>query len=186
MIRLLATLLGLALSFSSISAYAACSSPSGNEGSVIYSASAKQLQFCNGTNWVNTGATVQSVGGGSKPTFAGLTTSNYNGGDATNGHQGMNAACDADFPGSRMMRYSEFLDLVEEVTAANTDAWMYCDLNGCEFPSTNSGARSGLGSNCGGAASTSSSSYGAYYSTASKSVNSATCNNSFKILCVYD
>jgi|AntAceMinimDraft_11_1070367.scaffolds.fasta_scaffold03350_12 hypothetical protein len=45
-------------------AFAACSSPTGSEGDVIYSAAAKQLQFCNGTNWVNTGATVQSLGGG--------------------------------------------------------------------------------------------------------------------------
>lgn len=66
-------LYGLLIIFSLFgqAAYAACTGPDGAEGDVIYSSAAKQLQFCNGTNWVNTGATVQSVGGGGGQTLVG-------------------------------------------------------------------------------------------------------------------
>lgn len=117
MIRFLVTLLGLVLSLSSMPAFAACSSPSGNEGSVIYSASAKQLQFCNGTSWVNTGATVQSVGGGGggAPTYLGLSAAGKTG-DA-GGTFALDQACASTFSGARAMRTSDIKYVVSDILA---------------------------------------------------------------------
>ena len=48
-----------------LASFAACSSPSGDEGDVIYSSTAKMLQFCNGTVWVNAAGVAPSSGGSS-------------------------------------------------------------------------------------------------------------------------
>jgi hypothetical protein len=52
------TLVGAAfLVFASPQAYAACSGPpSGNEGDIIYNSSYHLMQYCNGTAWINMGA----------------------------------------------------------------------------------------------------------------------------------
>lgn len=42
-------------------AYAACSSPTGNEGDVRYDTTAKNLYFCNNTAWVAAGMVWQDV-----------------------------------------------------------------------------------------------------------------------------
>lgn len=51
--RLILTLICLA-SFPMM-AHAACTTPTGDAGAVIFSQTAKTMQYCNGTNWVNTG-----------------------------------------------------------------------------------------------------------------------------------
>jgi hypothetical protein len=163
-------------------AFAACSSPTGSEGDVIYSAAAKQLQFCNGTTWVNTGATVQAVGGGGGATFAGATTSEYKGGGNAgySGLYGMNQLCSADYSGSRMMRYSDAQHLTAELNGQSESGWIYCDSAAC---GTNS-SQIGLIANCFDATGNGSSSY---YDASTNRLNGAgTCALSKKIFCVYD
>ncbi len=53
-IRHLVLVAGLVLA-SPVAVWAACTSPAGNAGAVIFSTTAKTMQYCNGTNWVNTG-----------------------------------------------------------------------------------------------------------------------------------
>lgn len=48
-----AALLICLLSFTSHTAYAACASPTGNEGDVLYNTDFKVVQFCDGTNWIS-------------------------------------------------------------------------------------------------------------------------------------
>lgn len=43
-------------------AKAACSTPSGNAGDIIYNGTYNVLQYCNGTNWINTGSLNASGG----------------------------------------------------------------------------------------------------------------------------
>lgn len=43
------------------SAHAACTTPSGNAGNVIFNSTHKVMQYCNGTNWVNTGAAISAA-----------------------------------------------------------------------------------------------------------------------------
>ncbi|TKW60811.1 MAG: hypothetical protein DI628_07940 [Blastochloris viridis] len=59
-IRHLVLVAGLVLA-SPVAVWAACTSPAGNAGAVIFSTTAKTMQYCNGTNWVNTGASVPAA-----------------------------------------------------------------------------------------------------------------------------
>ncbi len=59
--RHLLLLAGLALLASPAAVWAACTSPAGEAGAVIFSQTAKTMQYCNGTNWVNTGASIPSA-----------------------------------------------------------------------------------------------------------------------------
>ncbi len=70
---------------------------SGNAGYVRWDGS--KFEGCNGSSWIQ-------LAGGGVPTYAGLTTATYTGG-AIGGPAGAKAKCDADFPGSRMMKASE-------------------------------------------------------------------------------
>jgi hypothetical protein len=45
-------------------AHADCTNPTGVEGDVIYNSTIKNLQFCNGTVWVNAAGIAPSAGGG--------------------------------------------------------------------------------------------------------------------------
>lgn len=157
-------------------AFAACTSPTGSEGDVIYSAAAKQLQFCNGTTWVNTGATVQTVGGGGQPSFSGLTTSTYNGNRG--GIFGMDQVCNSEYSGSRMLRFSE-LKYLYSVLPTTDDYYVYCDqpeCNGSSSPNLHNcrGWNTGSGSN---ATTISASGIMAY---------SASCATALKVACVTD
>ena len=60
----------LAVFMLSSNAFAACSSPSGVAGELIYETGNNVVQYCNGTNWVNTGFKNASAGAGgcSNPT----------------------------------------------------------------------------------------------------------------------
>lgn len=49
-----------ALAFSP-AAWAACTVPAGNAGDVIFNTTYKVMQYCNGSNWVNTGAVMPSA-----------------------------------------------------------------------------------------------------------------------------
>lgn len=188
MIRLLATLLGLAFSLSSTEAFAACSNPSGNEGSVIYSASAKQLQFCNGTNWVNTGATVQSVGGGGGgvPTYAGITSASYNG--DMGGMFAADANCASEYSGSRMMRSSDIKHILSSVEADSasfsSSAWVYCDTADCIAY----GGGSATNTNCGNFTSNTNNSnnLGSWLTPTGVTRHFQNCSASKKIVCVTD
>jgi hypothetical protein len=58
--------LGISLAVGApVAAHAACTSPAGGAGKLIYSSTYKVLQYCNGTGWVNLGNSNQ--GGGSGP-----------------------------------------------------------------------------------------------------------------------
>ena len=48
-------LAGLALLAGPAFVWAACTTPAGDAGHVIFSTTTKTMQYCNGTNWVNTG-----------------------------------------------------------------------------------------------------------------------------------
>lgn len=48
----------------STSSYAACSNPVGQEGQQFYNSSVKNMQFCNGTDWMNMAVGAFSGGGG--------------------------------------------------------------------------------------------------------------------------
>ena len=43
----------LAIMALATAAYADCTTPAGVEGQIIYNSTAKMLQFCNGTNWID-------------------------------------------------------------------------------------------------------------------------------------
>jgi len=75
---------------------------SGNAGYIRWSGSA--FEGCNGTSWIQ-------LAGGSKPTYAGATPTTYTGN--LGGIAGANAKCAAAFPGSRMMRFSEMVFLLQ-------------------------------------------------------------------------
>jgi hypothetical protein len=49
-------LIGVGVLFSGEQAFAACSSPAGVAGDIIYNGTYNVLQYCNSTNWVNAGA----------------------------------------------------------------------------------------------------------------------------------
>ncbi len=44
-----------------VAGYAACTNPTAEAGAVIFSQTAKTMQYCNGTDWVNTGASLPSA-----------------------------------------------------------------------------------------------------------------------------
>ena len=64
---LLATLYSL---FVTSSAYAACSSPAGTAGKIIYNADQKVVQYCDNTNWIPAGFPGSGSGGCSSPARA--------------------------------------------------------------------------------------------------------------------
>src|SRR5208337_1395230 len=53
-----------------VSAFAACTTPTGNEGDVTYSGTAHIMAYCNGTNWV-------AMGSSTNATFGTLTTNDF-------------------------------------------------------------------------------------------------------------
>jgi len=55
---LIALLLLLALP---VAAHAACSNPTGQAGAIIFSDTHKVMQYCNGTNWINTSAVIANA-----------------------------------------------------------------------------------------------------------------------------
>jgi hypothetical protein len=59
----------LLLAATPLASFAACSSPEGEEGAVIYNSTAKMLQFCNGTVWVNAAGIAAGAGGGGSYTL---------------------------------------------------------------------------------------------------------------------
>ena len=65
---LLAVLLSV---FLANAASAACTSPPGNEGQMIYTTTYHSMEFCNGSQWVNMtgGNNIYSPGGSTNPTF---------------------------------------------------------------------------------------------------------------------
>jgi hypothetical protein len=181
---LVALLLFVVLLGFSSSAHAACTGPSGSEGAIIYSAAAKQLQFCNGSVWVNTGATVQTVGGsGASSSFAGSTSSTYTGGGISGyvGVPGMDELCDSEFTGSRMMRYSDYLNLTAALAAQSDDGWVFCDSGACADRDYLAYA-----SNCDYGKSAAATRYNAYYKASDDGLSATACNNLKKIMCVYD
>ena len=54
-------LLALLLTLATVAAHAACTSPTGQAGSVIFSTTTKTMQYCNDTNWVNVGLSVPAA-----------------------------------------------------------------------------------------------------------------------------
>ena len=67
------TLVAAAFAFGLVTApeaLAACSSPAGNEGDVIYSSTFHVMQYCNSTTWV-------SMGSNSTTSFGTLTTNDF-------------------------------------------------------------------------------------------------------------
>lgn len=56
-----AALLILLLALPSNAAYAACASPAGNEGDVLYNTDFKVVQFCDGTNWMSMSGTASTT-----------------------------------------------------------------------------------------------------------------------------
>lgn len=92
------TLTLLAVFLLPLAAHAACTSPAGNAGEVVFSTTAKTMQYCNGTNWVNTGASnpAATQSGCTSPTGpAGAVV--YNGSlgviQFCNGQNWVNTAC---------------------------------------------------------------------------------------------
>ena len=67
--KLLRAVLLLLLSFSS-QAFAACSSPAGNAGDIIYSSVSTVMAYCNGTSWI-------AMGSNPSPSFGTLTTNDF-------------------------------------------------------------------------------------------------------------
>ena len=55
-----------------IGAHAVCSSPSGNEGKIIFNTTTKTMQYCNNTNWVNLGTSVPAASNNGCSSPAGL------------------------------------------------------------------------------------------------------------------
>lgn len=59
-IRHLVLVAGLVLA-SPVAVWAACTAPAGNAGAVIFNTTTKTMQYCNDTNWVNTGKSVPAA-----------------------------------------------------------------------------------------------------------------------------
>lgn len=183
-----------ALVLAPLASFAACSDPSGNEGEVIYNSTAKMLQFCNGTVWVNAaGIAPGSGGGGGKPTYAGLSSGTTNG-DVTDEVAGLNALCDATYPGSRPLYSSEYKYIASDIVGSSgaTEGWFICD--DVFYHSSSSWGCSGVGGNnyvgSGGPA------YSNCYGWTSTGYNQLTlggtavrqrpCGNAYPIHCVTD
>jgi len=158
-----------------IAAFAACTNPAGSEGEIIYNSTAKMLQFCNGTLWINAAGVAPGAGGGGKPTYAGLTTATTYGnapnkvdstGKIYDKLSGMHAMCDAAFPGSRMMEIRDvkyvFRDIANASTAA-TYGWVHNDGNSSTYDYL---ASLTGGNNCGGSGNYSWTSYSNSYNGA--------------------
>lgn len=52
MVRLLGAVLGLFIFLSANAAYAACASPAGAAGDIVYNQTQKKFQYCNDTDWI--------------------------------------------------------------------------------------------------------------------------------------
>ena len=61
--RLALTFLSLSLCsvFIPLASYAACTNPSASAGSIIFNSTYKVMQYCNGSNWINTGAVIPNA-----------------------------------------------------------------------------------------------------------------------------
>ncbi|WP_313292069.1 DUF7483 domain-containing protein [Rhizobium rhizoryzae] len=44
-----------------VAAHAACTNPTAEAGSIVFSDAAKAMQYCNGTDWINTGAVIHNA-----------------------------------------------------------------------------------------------------------------------------
>ena len=70
MLRLVGALLALFIFFSAHNAaYAACASPTGNAGAIVYSSSQKTFQYCNDSNWIGMNIPGSGSGGCTNPTL---------------------------------------------------------------------------------------------------------------------
>jgi hypothetical protein len=181
-----------ALVLAPFASFAACSDPSGNEGEVIYNSTAKMLQFCNGTVWVNAaGIAPGSGGGGGKPTYAGVTSATTdgtpNGGNYT---KNLDALCASDFAGSRALRSSDMKYLYADITSAD-EAIVHSDdmtrYNNYFYNSENA-QYLGTHPNCDNWSDNSSTSTTRMltYQGSSGQTYGRTCNQSFKVHCVTD
>lgn len=61
-LRLIYFMLALSASLIGEQAFAACSTPTGTAGDIIYNSTYNVLQYCNGTNWINAGSLNASGG----------------------------------------------------------------------------------------------------------------------------
>jgi len=68
--RLLAVTIIACLSLTTASAFAACISPAGNAGDIVYSSNTTTMAYCNGTNWI-------AMGQNAATSFGTLTTNSF-------------------------------------------------------------------------------------------------------------
>lgn len=114
------------------------------EGAMRYNSTSKELEYCNGTAW----ASLYPAAGSPVPTYAGKTPTSYNG--AMGGMAGATAKCVAAFPGSRMMRVSDFVFVAQDIST--TEGWAFDDvapgstlgIGGCYSFSSSSGSVYGV------------------------------------------
>lgn len=84
-----ATLLGLALFTAAPAALAACVSPVGAEGDMIYNADNKVMQYCDNTNWIGMAGGINASGGGGGTPGGSNTQVQYNSAGAFAGDTGL-------------------------------------------------------------------------------------------------
>ena len=97
---------------------------SSNEGAIYYDDGDDTFYFCRNasTGWEAFEDLAPASSGGGVPTYVGATTTTYDGNQG--GEKAMDALCNAEFSGSRMMRTSDTKYLLNSITAGG---WVYCD-----------------------------------------------------------
>lgn len=138
---------------------------------------------------------VAAAGGGSGVTYAGVTTTTYNG-TFTSRLRGLHEACESAFAGSRAMHSSDLKYIVKDITSTD-QAWLQCDELSVTKDSLSSFTCSGMlnsgenssidyALNCRGWSTSNSALRGWTYTGSTGYLGVSQCNNTYKIHCVYD